>query len=180
MGIKPLHTLHLGMMCSITLGDRVRSMAWRGIPLALVTPIMISIQPLQANPTRMAGTLITSLHLPHLRVVDLVVPLTFIRMTKVIIPTHMITDIITLVATISFSPTHHFSPDLKLTKYDGKVPWRVYEVKFDHMAHKYNWENATKLAKLVEALEDKALTFYSSLPETTQESYSLVKAKFNA
>ena len=33
------------------------------------------------------------------------------------------------------------------------------------MAHKYNWNNATKLAKLVEALDDKALTFYSSLPE---------------
>ena len=48
------------------------------------------------------------------------------------------------------------------------------------MAHKYNWDNATKLAKLVETLEDKALTFYSSLPETTWESYSLVKAKFNA
>ena len=48
------------------------------------------------------------------------------------------------------------------------------------MARKYNWDNATKLAKLVEALEDKALTFYSSLPETTRESYSLVKAKFNA
>ena len=48
------------------------------------------------------------------------------------------------------------------------------------MARKYNWDNATKLAKLVEALEDKALTFYSSLPETTWESYSLVKAKFNA
>ena len=48
------------------------------------------------------------------------------------------------------------------------------------MARKYNWDNVTRLAKLVEALEDKALTFYSSLPETTQESYSLVKAKFNA
>ena len=48
------------------------------------------------------------------------------------------------------------------------------------MAHKYNWDNATKLAKLVEALEDKALTFYSSLPGLTRESYPLVKAKFNA
>ena len=48
------------------------------------------------------------------------------------------------------------------------------------MACKYNWDNATKLAKLVEALEDKALAIYSSLPETTWESYSLVKAKFNA
>ena len=48
------------------------------------------------------------------------------------------------------------------------------------MAHKYNWNNATKLAKLVEALKDKALAFYSSLLGATQESYSLVKAKFNA
>ena len=48
------------------------------------------------------------------------------------------------------------------------------------MACKYNWDNATKLAKLVEALEDKALTFYSSLPGLTWESYPLVKAKFNA
>ena len=70
--------------------------------------------------------------------------------------------------------------DPKLSKYDGKVPWRAYEVKLDHMARKYNWDNATKLAKLVEALEDKALTFYSSLPGLTRESYPLVKAKFNA
>ena len=70
--------------------------------------------------------------------------------------------------------------DPKLSKYDGKVPWRGYEVKLDHIARKYNWDNATKLAKLVEALEDKALTFYSSLPGLTWESYPLVKAKFNA
>ena len=48
------------------------------------------------------------------------------------------------------------------------------------MACKYNWDNATKLAKLVEALEDKTLTSYSSLPGLTWESYPLVKAKFNA
>ena len=46
--------------------------------------------------------------------------------------------------------------DPKLSKFDGKVPWRAYEVKLDHMAHKYNWDNATKLAKLVQALEEKA------------------------
>ena len=48
------------------------------------------------------------------------------------------------------------------------------------MARKYNWDNATKLAKLVEALEDKALTFYSSLPKTDPGKLFLVKAKFNA
>ena len=86
-----------------------------------------------------------------------------------------------------FYPHYHHQPqphpfqtsDPKLSKYNGKVPWRAYEVKLDHMAHKYNWVNATKLAKLVEALEDKALTFYSILPGLTWESYPLVKAKFN-
>ena len=44
------------------------------------------------------------------------------------------------------------------------------------MACKYIWDNATKLAKLVEGLEYKVLTFYSSLPGATWESHSLVKA----
>ena len=55
---------------------------------------------------------------------------------------------------------HQFKPwDPKLTKYTGKIPWCAYEVKLDLMATKYNWDEATKLAKLVEALEDVALTF---------------------
>ena len=116
----------------------------------------------------------------HQGCLDLMVLLTLTRISSIIHCPY---------ALIDHYPRHHhqFQPcppfqshDPKLTKYDGKVPWRAYEVKLDHMAHKYNWDNATKLAKLVEALEDKALTFYSSLPEATWESYSLVKAKFNA
>ena len=42
------------------------------------------------------------------------------------------------------------------------------------MATKYNWDEATKLAKLVEALEDAALTFFSGLPAETQDSYPAV------
>ena len=33
-------------------------------------------------------------------------------------------------------------------------------VKLMHMARKYDWDDDTKLAKLVEALNDKALTFF--------------------
>ena len=42
------------------------------------------------------------------------------------------------------------------------------------MATKYNWDEATKLAKLVETLEDAALTFFSVLPVETQDSYPAV------
>ena len=48
------------------------------------------------------------------------------------------------------------------------------------MATKYHWDEATKLAKLVEALEDAALTFYSGLPAETQNSYPAVQCKFGA
>ena len=53
--------------------------------------------------------------------------------------------------------------DPKLTKYDGKIPWWAYEVKLQLIARQYDWDNETKLTKLVEALEDKALTFFSGL-----------------
>ena len=43
------------------------------------------------------------------------------------------------------------------------------------MAQKHQWDNATKLAKLVEALEDNALTFYSSLDTWNQDDYHFVK-----
>ncbi len=48
------------------------------------------------------------------------------------------------------------------------------------MAQKHQWDNATKLAKLVEALEDNALTFYSSLDTWNRDDYHFVKQKFNA
>ena len=50
-----------------------------------------------------------------------------------------------------------------MSNYDGEVPWREYKVKLAHMTRQYNWTNCQKLDKLVEALQDKALTFYSNL-----------------
>ena len=48
------------------------------------------------------------------------------------------------------------------------------------MAQKYQWDEETKLAKLVEALEDKALTFFSSLSEDVRNNYALVQKKMNS
>ena len=48
------------------------------------------------------------------------------------------------------------------------------------MAQKYQWDEETKLAKLVEALEDKALTFFSSLSEDVRNNYALVRKKMNS
>ena len=67
----------------------------------------------------------------------------------------------------------------KLSKYDGKISWRVYEVKLLHLAKRYQWDDDTKLAKLVEALEDKALTFFSNLPSNVQVNFGLVRKKMN-
>ena len=67
----------------------------------------------------------------------------------------------------------------KLSKYDGRIPWRVYEVKLLHLARKYQWDDDTKLAKLVEALEDKALTFFSNQPLNVQVNFELVRKKMN-
>ena len=67
----------------------------------------------------------------------------------------------------------------KLSKYDGRIPWRVYEVKLLHLAKRYQWDDDTKLAKLVEALEDKALTFFSNLPFNVQVNFELVRKKMN-
>ena len=67
----------------------------------------------------------------------------------------------------------------KLSKYDGRIPWRVYEVKLLHLAKRYQWDDDMKLAKLVEALEDKALTFFSNLPSSVQVNFELVRKKMN-
>ena len=66
----------------------------------------------------------------------------------------------------------------KLSKYDGRIPWRVYEVKLYHLAKRYQWDDDTKLAKLVEALENK-LTFFSNLPSNVQVNFELVRKKMN-
>ena len=67
----------------------------------------------------------------------------------------------------------------KLSKYDGRIPWRVYEVKLMHLAKRHQWDDDTKLVKLVEALEDKALTFFSNLPSNAQGNFELVRKKMN-
>ena len=67
----------------------------------------------------------------------------------------------------------------KLSKYDGRIPWRVYEVKLMQLAKRYQWDDDTKLAKLVEALEDKALTFFSNLPSNVQGNFEVVRKKMN-
>ena len=67
----------------------------------------------------------------------------------------------------------------KLSKYDGRIPWRVYEVKLLHLARRYQRDDDTKLAKLVEALEDKALAFFSNLPSNVQVNFELVRKKMN-
>ena len=67
----------------------------------------------------------------------------------------------------------------KLSKYDGRIPWRVYEVKLMHLAKRHQWDDDTKLAKLVESLEDKALIFFSNLPSNVQVNFELVRKKMN-
>ena len=48
------------------------------------------------------------------------------------------------------------------------------------MVQKYHWDKETKLGKLVEALEDKALTLFSSLNEDVRSNYMLVQKKMNS
>ena len=68
----------------------------------------------------------------------------------------------------------------KMTPYDGKVALQAYEMKLEHMANQYKRGEAEKLNKLVEALQDKALTFYSNLTDNVHENYGPVRRKFNA
>ena len=67
----------------------------------------------------------------------------------------------------------------KLSKYDGSIPWRVYEVKLLHLAQRYQWDDDTKLTKLVEALEGRALIFFSNLPINVQGNFEVVRKKVN-
>ena len=79
-----------------------------------------------------------------------------------------------------FNPFPYHQCDPKLSKYDGSLSWHAYEVKLEHMANQYGWDDGTKLAKLVEALEGKALNYYGTLDEVIQGNYRLVHQKFNA
>ena len=67
----------------------------------------------------------------------------------------------------------------KLSKYDGSIPWRVFEVKLLHLAQRYRWDNDTKLARLVESLQGKALIFFSKLPRNVQSNFEVVRKKMN-
>ena len=80
----------------------------------------------------------------------------------------------------AWNPMGPFLPcpcDPKLSKYDGSLSWHAYEVKLEHMANQYD---GTKLAKLVDALEGKALNYYGTLDEVIRGNYRLVRQKFNA
>ena len=67
----------------------------------------------------------------------------------------------------------------KLSKFDGSIPWRVYEVKLLHLAQRCQWDDDTKLTKLVEALEGRALIFFSNLPINVQGNFEVVQKKMN-
>ena len=81
-------------------------------------------------------------------------------------------------------PNHQWDPhhqrDPKLSKYDGSLPWHDYKVKLEHMAQQYGWDDNKKLAKLVEAIEGKALSYYGALDELICRNYQQVSLKFNA
>ena len=76
-----------------------------------------------------------------------------------------------------FLPRPH---DPKLSKYDESLSWHAYELKLEHMANQNGWDDGTKLANLVEALEGKALNYYGTLDEVICGNYRLVCQKFNA
>ena len=70
----------------------------------------------------------------------------------------------------------------KLSKYDGSILWRVYMVKLLHLALIYQWNNDTKLEKLAESLEDRAI--YPVISKLTLKQVQLQvatnsKAKYN-
>ena len=48
------------------------------------------------------------------------------------------------------------------------------------MAQQYGWDDNKKLAKLVEAIEGKAPSYYGALDELIRRNYQQVSLKFNA
>ena len=70
--------------------------------------------------------------------------------------------------------------DPKVANYDGKTPWRAYEIQLNHIADKHRWTTGEMLDKLVQALRDKALSFYGNQPLHVRESYRKLAKKFNA
>ena len=66
-----------------------------------------------------------------------------------------------------------------MTKYDGKVNWKVWFMQFDDIADRRRWNYTTKLGKLKELLKDDALAYFSRLPLNVRESYRLLCEKMN-
>ena len=65
----------------------------------------------------------------------------------------------------------------KLSTFDGKTEWKPYSIQFNHMAHKYSWNEKEKLDKLTECLRDKALKIFSSRPDYVQKNFELLCQK---
>lgn len=53
-------------------------------------------------------------------------------------------------------------------------------MKFQMLADQYHWDDERRLSKLVEALDDKALTFYGGLPVEIRTDYYALLPKFAA
>ena len=72
-----------------------------------------------------------------------------------------------------FQPKNQSYPSMMEVFHGG------YEVKLLHLAQRYQWNDDTKLSKLVEALEGRALIFFSNLPINVQGSFEAVWKKMN-
>ena len=74
----------------------------------------------------------------------------------------------------------HVGPDPKLPPYNGKVPWRAYELQLDQIAAVHHLDSRRTLALLVPVLRDRALTFFSNLSREVRGDYQLLRDKFRA
>ena len=60
----------------------------------------------------------------------------------------------------------------KMMIFDGKHDWQPFVFQFERLVTKYGWAREVKLDRLVSCMRDKALTFFTTLPRATQDSYS--------
>lgn len=68
-------------------------------------------------------------------------------------------------------------PPAKMGTYDGKAEWKPFEMQFERVANRYAWEGTELLDRLVEALRDRALKFFSEQPTSVQNDYTRLKEK---
>lgn len=68
-------------------------------------------------------------------------------------------------------------PAGKLGQYDGKQDWHPFEVQFERASRRYGWTEMEQLDRLVEALRDKALKFFSEQPASVADNYTLLKER---